>query len=176
MPSTIMKPDGKNGKSARFNKNATDANEQKTKKPFDKKAYRLKKYSNKYKVEQWEDRRKKAVLRGFYKDLERDNKNASPKPLLIPSDNPEEENKETQPKKKRNAFHSAKLEFQRKQEEKKQKEAEMLRVKAEREEALQKYKQKRMENYKKLSKKTRRGQPVMKDRLEMLLEKIQQTT
>lgn len=31
-----------------------------------------------------------------------------------------------------------------------------------------------METYKKLSKKTKKGQPVMKDRLEMLLEKIQQ--
>ena len=31
-----------------------------------------------------------------------------------------------------------------------------------------------MQTYKKLSKKTKKGQPVMKDRLEMLLEKIQQ--
>ncbi|XP_011299699.1 thyroid transcription factor 1-associated protein 26 homolog [Fopius arisanus] len=171
-----MKPEGKLEKSSRFHKNKTEKDESRIKKPFDKKTYRLKKYSNKYKVEQWEDRRKKAVLRGFYKDLERENKNAPSKPSLISSDNPHEENKEKQPKKKRNAFHSAKLEFQRKLDEKKQRKEEIMRAKAEREEALQKYKQKRMENYKKLSKKTRKGQPVMKDRLEMLLEKIQQTT
>lgn len=40
-------------------------------------------------------------------------------------------------------------------------------------EALNKYKQKKTEKYKKLSKKTKKGQPVMKYRLEMLLEKIE---
>ena len=47
-------------------------------------------------------------------------------------------------------------------------------MKTEKEEALKKYKEKRMQTYKKLSRKTKKGQPVMKDRLEMLLEKIQQ--
>ena len=47
-------------------------------------------------------------------------------------------------------------------------------MKTEKEEALKKYKEKKMQTYKKLSKKTKKGQPVMKDRLEMLLEKIQQ--
>ncbi|XP_017892998.1 uncharacterized protein LOC108632752 [Ceratina calcarata] len=42
------------------------------KKPFDKKKYRLQKYSNKYKINQWEERRKKAILRGFYKELDKD--------------------------------------------------------------------------------------------------------
>lgn len=50
----------------------------------------------------------------------------------------------------------------------------MLREKTEREEALKSYKEKKMQMYKKLSKKTKKGQPVMKDRLEMLLDKIQQ--
>lgn len=69
---------------------------------FDKKKYRLQKYSNKYKsmytvynatsrlslqfiysthspllVNQWEERRKKAVLRGFYKELEKDQQNSA---------------------------------------------------------------------------------------------------
>ncbi|XP_063975297.1 thyroid transcription factor 1-associated protein 26 homolog [Diachasmimorpha longicaudata] len=171
-----MKPDKNKDKLSRSNKNVTNRKETQTKKPFDKKTYRLKKYSNKYKVDQWEDRRKKAVLRGFYKELERDNKNAASKALLSPSNNSSEEKTAETPKKKRNAFHSAKLEFQRKQDAKKQQNAQRARVKAEREEALQKYKQKRMDNYKKLSKKTKKGQPVMKDRLEMLLEKIQQNT
>lgn len=72
-------------------------------KKFDKKKYRLQKYSNKYKgmyirciyatdrlssqfystlaslpsVNQWEERRKKAVLRGFYKELEKDRQNSA---------------------------------------------------------------------------------------------------
>ncbi|KOX76388.1 Thyroid transcription factor 1-associated protein 26 like protein, partial [Melipona quadrifasciata] len=62
----------------------------------------------------------------------------------------------------------------RKKDEKRKQKEEALRVKTEKEEALQKYKEKRMQTYKKLSKKTKKGQPVMKDRLEMLLEKIQQ--
>lgn len=33
-----------------------------------------------------------------------------------------------------------------------------------------------MQIYKKLSKKTKKGQPVMKDRMELLFEKIQQST
>lgn len=50
------------------------------------------------------------------------------------------------------------------------------RKKAEREEALRNYKEKKMRNFKVLSKKTRKGQPVMKGRIEMLLEKIQRST
>lgn len=72
------------------------------------------------------------------------------------------------------AFHKAKKEFLRKKDEKRKRKEEVTRVKSEREEALKKYKEKKMQMYKKLSKKTRKGQPVMKDRLEMLLEKIQQ--
>lgn len=68
---------------------------------FDKKKYRLQKYSNKYKsmymiypsdglfywffffnihffalVNQWEEKRKKAVLRGYYKELKKDQQNS----------------------------------------------------------------------------------------------------
>jgi len=40
-------------------------------------------------------------------------------------------------------------------------------------EALEAYKKKKMEKFKVLSKKTRRGQPVMAGRMQLLLEKIQ---
>lgn len=79
-------------------------------------------------------------------------------------------------KKKGYAFFKAKREYQRKQEEKKKRIEEAIRVKAERAEALRNYKEKKMRNFKVLSKKTRKGQPVMKGRIEMLLEKIQRTT
>lgn len=71
----------------------------KREKKFDKKKYRLQKYSNKYKsmymiypsnrlfycffnihffalVNQWEEKRKKAVLRGYYKELKKDQQNS----------------------------------------------------------------------------------------------------
>ncbi|XP_016921801.1 thyroid transcription factor 1-associated protein 26 homolog isoform X1 [Apis cerana] len=141
------------------------------KKPFNKKQYRLKKYSNKYKINQWEERRKKAALRGFYKQIDKDQQQNVKKSFASKVDDQKEH--ETQPK-NLNAFHKAKQEFLRKQNEKRKQKEEALRVKTEREEALKNYKERRMQTYKKLSKKTKKGQPVMKDRLEMLLEKIQQ--
>ena len=45
--------------------------------------------------------------------------------------------------------------------------------KKEKEKALQRYKEKKMKNNKILSQRTKKGQPVMKGRLEALLEKIQ---
>lgn len=52
--------------------------------------------------------------------------------------------------------------------------AEATRVKEERRKALKKYKEKKMQAFKVLSKKNKKGQPVMKGRIEMLLEKIQE--
>jgi hypothetical protein len=53
---------------------------------------------------------------------------------------------------------------------------EVWKCKEEQQEALSEYKRKKMQVYKQLSKKTRKGQPVMRGRLELLLEKIQQST
>lgn len=78
--------------------------------------------------------------------------------------------------KKGYAFFKAKQEYQRKEREKKERIEDAIRVKAEREEALRNYKEKKMRNFKILSKKTKKGQPVMRGRIEMLLEKIQQST
>lgn len=78
--------------------------------------------------------------------------------------------------KKGSAFFKAKQEYQRKQEEKKKRGEDAARIKAEREEALRNYREKKMRNFKVLSKKTRKGQPVMRGRIEMLLERIQQST
>lgn len=77
---------------------------------------------------------------------------------------------------KSHAFFKAKREYRRKQEEDKKRKEETIRVKAEREEALRNYKEKKIRNFKVLSKRTRNGQPVMRGRIEMLLEKIQQST
>ncbi|XP_046431962.1 rRNA-processing protein FYV7 [Neodiprion fabricii] len=148
-----------------------DNNEQ-TKKPFDKKTYRLKKYSNKYKVDQWEDRRKKAVLRQYYKDLQKGQKNAA----HLKTESKDNDTETSNPQPKGNAFHAAKIEYLKKKDEKKNRREEAQRKKEEKIEALRKYREEKALKYKKLSKKTKKGQPVMKDRLEMLLEKIQQTS
>ncbi|XP_043583478.1 thyroid transcription factor 1-associated protein 26 [Bombus pyrosoma] len=140
------------------------------KKPFNKKNYRLQKYSNKYKVNQWEQRRKKAVLRGFYKEIGKDQQQNLKKFAFKANDQNDHEKRQ----RKMSTFHRAKQEFLDKRNEKRKQEEEASRVKAEREEALKRYKEKRMQTYKQLSRKTRKGQPVMNVRLEMLLEKIQQ--
>ncbi|XP_068987727.1 thyroid transcription factor 1-associated protein 26 homolog [Bombus flavifrons] len=140
------------------------------KKPFNKKEYRLQKYSNKYKVSQWEQRRKQAVLRGFYKQIGRDQQQNLKKLAFEAND----QNGHEKQQRKISAFHKAKQEFLDKRNEKWRQKEEASRVKAEREEALKKYKEKRMQTYKQLSRKTKKGQPVMNVRLEMLLEKIQQ--
>ncbi|CAK9809518.1 Thyroid transcription factor 1-associated protein 26 homolog [Anthophora quadrimaculata] len=166
-----MKTRGKDGLDRKGLENKDSRMQSNEKKPFDKKKYRLQKYSNKYKINQWEERRKKAILRDFYKELDTDKQKILKKPSASKSDDQTENEKQL---KKISPFHKAKQEFLRKKDEKRKKKEEALRVKQEREEALKKYKEKKMQTYKKLSKKTKKGQPVMKDRLEMLLEKIQQ--
>lgn len=149
-------------------------------------------------VNQWEERRKKAILHRFYKELNKDQQNSAEASLNF-SETFKNADKTTRcvkrnrfsstsclilikfvcvnsKSKKSYAFFKAKQEYQRKQEEKKKRREEALRVKAEREEALKKYKEKKLRNFKVLSKKTRKGQPVMKGRIEMLLDKIQQST
>ncbi|XP_003703355.2 uncharacterized protein LOC100878855 [Megachile rotundata] len=142
------------------------------KKPFNKKKYRLQKYSNDYKINQWEERRKKAILRHFYKDLKEDQRQNLKK--VLPSKSSDHEGNAEDKSKQKNSFYKAKQEFLRKKDEKRKQKEEALRIKLEREEALKTYKEKKIRTYKKLSKHTKRGQPVMKDRMEILLEKIQQ--
>ena len=79
---------------------------------------------------------------------------------------------------KKPSFKVTKLEFERrkKKAEKMEKAAEKKRQHEERVEALKNYKIKKEEKFKVLSRKTKRGQPVMAARMEMLLEKIQQSS
>ncbi|XP_046833887.1 thyroid transcription factor 1-associated protein 26 homolog [Vespa crabro] len=142
------------------------------KKVFDKKKHRLKKYSNKYKVEQRQERMKLAVLRDYYEEFLKDQhgrrKGTETKVETLSGHDA------SKPKKSPNYFDVIRKEYERKKEDKKRKKEERLRIIAEREEALRKYKEKKMQAYKKLSKKTKKGQPVIKERIELLLQKIQQ--
>lgn len=58
----------------------------------------------------------------------------------------------------------------------KQKEFEEERAKSkkEKEDKIRQYKKKRLEKTKAISKKTQRGQPLMKDRMQLLLKQIQE--
>lgn len=155
------------------------------KKPFDKKTYRLKKYSKKYKLEQWEEQRKKKLLRNYYKDI----KNETPgsyKPKSFDEDtvdsgqevgrfvrHPDLLDKENKLEKRKDPFERAKEQYSKIQQEKLEKKQEKEKANEERKQKLQEYKKKKQDRFKKLSKKTKKGQPVMTGRLELLLEKIQ---
>ncbi|XP_060835517.1 thyroid transcription factor 1-associated protein 26 [Rhopalosiphum padi] len=141
--------------------------DEKTKKPFDKKKWRTKKYSNKQKFQEWNERRKKAVIRDYYKEL---NKSGIEKPLN--TSNGEDINLTNQ-QKRPNPYKEAQERYNQIQEEKKARRFEASKKKEEIRQALEEYKQKKKFKNKKLGKKTKKGQPVMKERLELLLEKIQ---
>lgn len=71
-------------------------------------------------------------------------------------------------------FFKAKQEFIKKQEEQRRSKDEFARKHKEREEAMKKYKENKLKKLKIISQKTKKGQPLMKNRMKFLLEKIQQ--
>lgn len=202
--------DNKPSTSSNISDNTLNKQTSKTKKPFDKKKWRLQKYSKKYKLEQWEDKRKKAVLREYYKEIKEDEPKFDVKKIYEQYEEEETKKENTQEKncpptreetenennlntsigqgreasaEKNNsirsvrgkAYKKAHLEYQRLQEEKKKRKEELVRKKAERDEALRVYREKKTEKFKTLSRKTKKGQPIMKNRMEMLLEQIQKS-
>lgn len=172
-----------------FDKNRPlkDKNNEVEKKPFDKKAYRLKKYSKKYKLEQWEEKRKKKLLYDYHKSIKNDPMLGSYTPKSFDEDtidsnepevgkfvrHPDLIEKAKVQKTKKDPFKKAKEHYEKLKLEKLQKQQELEKSKQEKAQKLQEYKKKKQERFKKLSKKTKKGQPVMTGRLELLLEKIQ---
>ncbi|KAJ9583852.1 hypothetical protein L9F63_021804, partial [Diploptera punctata] len=71
------------------------------------------------------------------------------------------------------AYKAAQLEYERKEAEKTARIEAARKVKEERKEALANYHNKKAEVFKILSRKTKKGQTVMKGRMELLLEKLQ---
>ncbi|CAB3359769.1 Hypothetical predicted protein [Cloeon dipterum] len=142
------------------------------KKGFDKKKWRERHYSHKFKVQQFDDRRKKKVLRKYYRELKYiQGEPQDPKASTSDFNHPSQRQPTQQ--KKMSATQKANLEFERIKQQKLDRKADLERKKAEKEQKLKEYREKKAERFKRLSKKTKKGQPVMKDRLEMLLEKIQ---
>ncbi|XP_069133412.1 thyroid transcription factor 1-associated protein 26 homolog [Argopecten irradians] len=70
-------------------------------------------------------------------------------------------------------FSKSKWQFEEKKAEKARKKTEALKKKREREEALAKYNDKKHQKNKTFSKRTRKGQPVMRNQIEFLLTKIE---
>lgn len=70
-------------------------------------------------------------------------------------------------------YRKAFAEYEKIKAEKIQKKEASIKRMTEIKESLEKYKQKKRDKTKKLSAKTKKGQPLMKNRIEMLLEKIQ---
>ena len=164
---------------------------------FDKRKWRAQKYSRKYKVEQWEERRKKVVLREFYKGIKHDKPGidvakiyaeggSSASGKLTTSKYSEEDNNpnvqlqrgsaDDQMTTKGKYFRKAHLEFQKIRQEKRKSQEETEKKREARVEARNLREKERFGKRKKLNKKTKTGQPVMKGRLELLLEQIQRET
>nr|XP_026497703.1 rRNA-processing protein FYV7 [Vanessa tameamea] len=180
----------KNERQKKFddNRNGLDETKKETeKKPFDKKAYRLKKYSKKYKLEKWEEQRKKKMLHEYQKSVKDEPMIGSYKTKPFDEDttdakstvgrfvmHPDLLEKElTVTRKDKDPYTKAKEQFNKIKQEKIEKQQAKEKANQERFQKLQEYKKKKNERFKKLSKKTRKGQPVMTGRLELLLEKIQ---
>ncbi|CAK1590986.1 unnamed protein product [Parnassius mnemosyne] len=186
---TNEKPNSKNNRDGDFDKkNHTtfkNKKEDEGKKTFDKKAYRLKKYSKKYKLEQWEEKRKKKLLYDYHKSIKNDPLLGSYKPKSFDEDNVDSNDpnigkfvrhpdliKEAH-KTKKDPFQKAKEHYEKIKQEKVEKQRELEKSRLEKAQKIEEYKKKKQERFKKLSKKTKKGQPVMTGRLELLLEKIQ---
>lgn len=180
-----------------FVKNATNSkkNDDKiAKKPFNKKKWRLQRYSKKYKLQQWEEKKKKVVLREYYK-IKKDDApvNFDVQKIYEEADRVDEIENENNlncevtdytpnvdqqgPPPKMKKYHRNPYdEYQYSKEEKRKRREEIRKRKEERDKALQKYKEEKTQKFKKLNKKTKKGQPVMKYRMQMLLEQIEMTT
>ncbi|EFX88179.1 hypothetical protein DAPPUDRAFT_221383 [Daphnia pulex] len=149
--------------------------EGKGKRNFNKKKWRETQYSHKERVSEWESKRKEAVKRKYRKMLKKDESTSSVQ-TTYQLYNAEEGNVNgysEPPRQRLSEFQRAKLEYERIQGLKEEARLEREQKIKEREIAIMKSKQMRLERIKKLTQKTKKGQPVMKGRIEILLQKIQ---
>ena len=142
----------------------------KDKKPFNKRKWREKKYGHEHKVDQWKDKHKHAAKMKYKRLLKKEEK-TNPNFVKI--------NKENNPMREKNkktpsAFTKAVNKFEEQKSKKQQKEEALLRKQEEKKEAVKKYKEKKAERLKILNAKTKRGQPKMGGRIELLLAKIEE--
>ena len=148
-----------------------NSSEGKAKKPFNKKNWRDKKYNHGHKVDQWREKHKLAVKMRYKRMLKKEQRKN-------PDSNPETQkiNSKHVPVKAKvkTGLSKAREQFSQKEINRKKKKEEFARKQAEKAEAIQKYKEKKNVRLKVLNSKTKRGQPVMAGRMELLLAKIQE--
>ncbi|XP_034251345.1 thyroid transcription factor 1-associated protein 26 homolog [Thrips palmi] len=130
--------------------------------------FRNNKYNHKSKVQQFEEKRRKSALHKYYKELKKSGQNVQGP--VGKSDSKEPGNKR---RSDWNPYEKAKEELAKRKKEKAEARAQKETQKKERDEALEKYKKEKTRKFVQLKKKTKRGQPVMAGRMELLLEKIQ---
>ncbi|KAK6190877.1 hypothetical protein SNE40_002650 [Patella caerulea] len=156
-------------------------------KPYDKSHLYKKHIGNKSEGQGFADLRKQKIKRGYFKLMKKqDKKNQSKetphgsKGITFDEEHHDEETiSDKQVKLKRdkidklNRFSKAKEEFQKKKEEEIRKKEEALKEKEARDEALRKYHERKNEKHNKFKLKTSKGQPIMKYRMQDLLQQIQ---
>lgn len=134
-----------------------------------KSKWRNKTYNHKSKVQQFEERRRKSALHKYYKELKKSGEK-------VPGTSVKSDSKASVDNHSRrtwNPYEKAKEELEKRKKEKADAKAQKEIQKAERDEALMRYKKEKTRKFIKLTKKTKKGQPVMAGRMELLLEKIQ---
>ena len=161
--------------------------EVKEKKFFDKKAYRIKKYDKKVKVDEWKNKRQTFMTHKYKKlqkklgpglDIEKiynENKPLNSKPGHATQTSPSQGRGLKPGYKKPTSLDKAKKMFEQKKNERSKKEAEFQRRQAEKLAKQKIYKEKKDKRYKTIKAKTKNGQPLMGGRIDLLLERIQQT-
>lgn len=141
----------------------------KTKKTFNKKKWRNERYNKKFQKQQHEERRNKAIMRDYFKFKKHSG--------ITTSNDVDETGQATVPGKVKRlkAYQQAQQEFEKRKQEKVQQKEEAAKRREEIKEAISKYNEKKKNKTQVLRKTTKRGQPVMKERLEMLYEKIKKS-
>lgn len=146
------------------------------KKPFNKKQWRLQRYSKKFKVEEWENKRKKVIERRYNRELKHQ-PTFDVKKIYEEEgkqENEEDETDEGQVKNKKRRMNYGEV-IQKIKKDKLSAKEEAERRMEERKVKLEASKKKRMEKSRIFSQRTRKGQPIMKGRLELLYKQIEES-
>ena len=143
----------------------------KVKKPFDKKKWRDKKYGHSHKVDEWREKQKLAGRLRFKRLMKKEQKKD---PSFNTPLNSKDEKAESNRSEHKSSHLKAKEQFHKKVNSKEQKKQDFLKRQVEKNEAIKKYKEKKAERFKILNAKTKRGQPKMDGRIELLLAKIEE--
>lgn len=128
-------------------------------------------------------KRKLSVIREYKKFQRKNQHESADAPVIDYSKYEEESDSETEvinnvgtntKKTKLTTFQKAKEEFERQQDEKRKKIEERELAKKEKKAALKRYRQKKMAKMKILNKKTAKGQPALRARMDLILDEIRE--